>query len=125
LTISMGVAAAGPLTPGDSAAATCWFNQTVMAVTLWTKMRADYPASVAELTHISPNASDSFAPWPYRIDVRQERQGGPGIPDCVDAYGNKDGGNLSAPGRCGCYYSNFGLDTELSASNSTMRVRSS
>lgn len=94
----------------DGGPATCWFNDTVMSVTLWTRIRASYPPGVSSLP--APQvASASFAPWPYMVTVDEVQDGGAGVPDCRNGSGNSvGGGKLGAAGECGCYYANFDLD---------------
>jgi hypothetical protein len=94
----------------DGGPATCGFSDTIMSVTLWTRIRASYPPGVSSLP--APQvASASFAPWPYMATVDEVQHGGAGVPDCRNGSGNSvGGGKLGAAGECGCYYANFDLD---------------
>jgi hypothetical protein len=101
----------GPLVPGDTSTTTCMFNSTVMAVTLWSRMRADYPEGI-ESVNIPVNGTGrdgSFAPWPFRVEIRETQAGGAGVPDCRDPKGQVVGVNLGRDGECGCSYRNFEL----------------
>lgn len=108
---------AGALGVPGGATTTCWFNSTVTAVTLWTRIRAEFPPGI-EAAPLPTNetaaaaAADAFPPWPFRVEVRQTQQGGAaGVPDCRDPSGENVGGDqLGAAGECGCFYSNFGLN---------------
>lgn len=103
------VPAAGAFAPGgDTSAATCWFNSTVLSATLWTRVRADYPAGIAAAA-APVNASATFDPWPFAVDVAETQAAGGDVPDCRDWQGRAlgdvsvgDGG-----GECSCAYSNF------------------
>lgn len=107
----------GPLTPDNPSTTTCWFNSTVMSVTLWTRMRADYPAGIGgvQIPVNGTSPDGAFATWPLRAEIRQTQAGGAGVPDCRDPTGGDVGGDMGASGECGCYYSNF----ELGGGNGT------
>lgn len=113
----------GALAPDDPSTTTCWFNGTVMAVTLWTRMPADFPAGVAaaNVSVGGTGADGAFAAWPYRVEVTQTQQGGgAGVPDCIDAGGKAVGGaDLGADGECGCTYRNFELGGAAVGGNGT------
>ncbi|KAK3695291.1 hypothetical protein B0T22DRAFT_438302 [Podospora appendiculata] len=96
--------------------AVCWFNSTVVSATIWTRMRASYPASITGVP--SPtNASYTFAPWPFAVEVKQSQEAGEDVPDCRDASGRAvdsgggggGGGGGTGSGECACWYSNYGL----------------
>ncbi|KAI1267614.1 hypothetical protein F5Y18DRAFT_306923 [Xylariaceae sp. FL1019] len=106
-----------PVTGDDgSTAASCYFNDTVLSATIWTRKAGTYPmdldTSVDNMgngTHIS----EDFDPWPYAVEISQTAAAGAGVPDCRDAQGNPVGNfEIShAGGDCGCYYRNFDLGT--------------
>lgn len=100
-----------PLVAGRDTAATCYFNGTVMSATVWTRMRASYPATITDVP-APVNASTAFAPWPFAVEVAQVQQAGAGVPDCLDSRGVSVG-NFSVTGgsaaECGCWYSNTAL----------------
>lgn len=101
-------------------AATCRYNQTVVSVTLWTRIPASYPPGVSSLpTPLA--ASADFAPWPYMVAVDEIQEGGVGVPTCMDGDGKGiRGKKLGASGECGCHYANFGLDAP--GGNATSRA---
>jgi hypothetical protein len=114
----------GPLGT-DTAATTCWFNSTVMAVTLWTRMRADFPAGI-EGVGIPINgtgADGAYAAWPFRVQIRETQGSGADVPDCRHVDGGKVGGSAGGDGACGCFYGNFGLgwNGTVGAVNSTTK----
>jgi hypothetical protein len=90
-----------------------------MAVTLWTRIRAEFPAGIESVdVPVNGTGDDgAFATWPFRVEVTQTQEGREGVPDCRDPSEGKVGGDLAASGECGCFYSNFGLDT--AAANGT------
>jgi hypothetical protein len=97
------------LVPGQTSAATCYFNSTVLTATLWTRVRATYPANITSVA-APTNASASFAPWPFRADVVEVQKAGAGVPDCRDYQGRPLGDfETAGDGECGCWYSNYGL----------------
>jgi hypothetical protein len=102
---------------------TCWFNETVMSATIWTRMRADYPKNLTTVPD-PRNASNTFAPWPYRVEVRQVQQAGPGVPNCRDSNGRPFGNFAVAGdgGDCGCYYANFDLANMTSVGRRSKRI---
>ncbi|CAK7200952.1 hypothetical protein SEUCBS139899_003652 [Sporothrix eucalyptigena] len=114
------------LIAAQTSSATCYFNQTAFQATLWTKQRATFPPTIAAVS-APVNASSTFSPWPYAVEVAEVQQAAPAIPDCVDYYG-KSLGNFSVDASgggndavCGCWYSN----TVGGASNGTMTTSSS
>ncbi|KAB5549854.1 hypothetical protein GE09DRAFT_187189 [Coniochaeta sp. 2T2.1] len=113
----------GQLAPSSTTATTtCWFNSTVMAVTLWTRMRADFPAGIEGVNvPVGGTGSDGgFATWPFRVEVRQTQLGGEGVPDCRDPAGGKvGGGDLGGDGECGCFYRNYELGDGRSGNATT------
>lgn len=95
--------------------ATCWFNQTVTSVTLWTRKRASYyfpPGGASSPPPAPHQTAGGFAPWPYMVEIGEVQRGGPGVPDCRDDAGESVVGaeKLGAGGECGCFYANFGLE---------------
>ncbi|KAK3942163.1 hypothetical protein QBC46DRAFT_448055 [Diplogelasinospora grovesii] len=101
-----------------NAKVTCWFNSTVMSATIWTRMRASYPANITEVA-APVNATNVFAPWPFAVEIKQVQDASNGVPDCRDAAGRPVGGDLrpnattQAQGgtvtTCSCSYSNRNL----------------
>ncbi|KAH8899435.1 hypothetical protein GQ53DRAFT_310455 [Thozetella sp. PMI_491] len=99
--------------PGSAGAVSCWFNSTLVTATLWTHERATYPANITSLPE-PRNASTSFAPWPYRVELKQVQEPGPGVPDCRDGAGQPVGDFHIEPAAagdesCQCIYANYGL----------------
>ncbi|CAK7209598.1 hypothetical protein SBRCBS47491_000497 [Sporothrix bragantina] len=102
------------LIAAQTSSATCYFNQTAFSATLWTKQRATFPPTISGVT-APVNASSTFSPWPFAVQIAEVQQAAPAIPDCVDYHGNSLG-NFSAAigsdsssdnsGVCGCWYSN-------------------
>jgi hypothetical protein len=113
------VAASAPLEPGSNEAAFCWFNQTVMSVTLWTREPAEYPGGIGGLEVLRGEPeSNAFAPWPFAVEVRQVQKSEDGTLDCRTMGGRAVGGDLSSgrteeEGTCRCEYKNFGLSSLL------------
>jgi len=98
-----------PSAPLDSSngAATCYFNETIMSATIWTRVRASYPADIVDVA-APVNATNVFAPWPFAVEVKQVA-GGP--PECRDGEGRVVGGELKPAGEgaeCRCGYVNHG-----------------
>ncbi|KAK8061532.1 hypothetical protein PG994_007898 [Apiospora phragmitis] len=97
-------------------AATCYYNDTLVTGTIWTRRPAEFPANLT--TPVSNGgrtgkpitSSTTFDPWPYAVQVVQSTRD---APDCRDADGNRVGGDFSRPpdrsGECSCSYANFGL----------------
>ncbi len=119
-TMKKPVTTSAPLEVGNDKAAVCWFNQTVMSATIWTRIRASYPANITSV-EAPVNATNVFAPWPFKVEVNQG-QGGAGksnsAPDCRDSRGRPMGGDLrpdvnetsdGAGTDCSCRYANFEL----------------
>ncbi len=101
------VVPATAVVPGQTRTATCTFPSTTWAVTVWTRLRAAYPAGAAALP--TPTAaSDTFAPWPYRVEMAEVQAAQPGVPACVDSEGQSLG-DLSGRGQCGCWSYKYGL----------------
>ncbi|KAK3394432.1 hypothetical protein B0H63DRAFT_45573 [Podospora didyma] len=94
--------------PGSADEITCWFNSTLVSATIWTRARANYPANITQVPD-PVNATNVFAPWPYRVEVKQTRKGGP---DCRDKAGRPvkvGNGGSGGNGECACSYANDGL----------------
>ncbi|KAI1342807.1 hypothetical protein F5Y15DRAFT_269306 [Xylariaceae sp. FL0016] len=101
---------------GADRAATCYYNDTVMSATLWTRgARASFPSDLTSSVDGGDGeavASTDFAAWPYRVEISQTAAGGPGSgsPDCRDDGGNSVGSfEISGDEECGCWYMNYGL----------------
>lgn len=101
VTINKAVVPAGPLVPGQASASTCYFNETVMSATMWTRAGASYPAG-------GGGGSSTYQPWPYAVEVSQVQRAGAGVPDCRGPGGGSLGG-FGGGGECGCWYANVGL----------------
>ncbi|KAK1755104.1 hypothetical protein QBC47DRAFT_209340 [Echria macrotheca] len=86
--------------PLDSSenAATCRFRDTIMRVTIYTRMRAGYPKSIDNVP-APVNASNVFSPWPFAVDVIQESTS---VPECRDPGGAEVGGDLRPENSTGC-----------------------
>ncbi|KAK6820969.1 hypothetical protein PG987_015369 [Apiospora arundinis] len=82
----------------NNKAATCYYNDTMVTATIWTRRRAEFPANL------------TTPPWPYAVQVVQRTRD---TPDCRDVDGNRVGGDLVPPpdraGDCTCSYANFDL----------------
>ncbi|KAJ4418685.1 hypothetical protein N0V85_001336 [Neurospora sp. IMI 360204] len=124
------------------APAICWYNQTVVRGTIWTRMRASYPANISDVSTPLLNATNVFAPWPFAVELtleqtyeEDERGNGKKAPDCKDAEGKpvvfNDNVKVSVGARdmeavdvvdeadiCRCSYANYGLDTTTSSNSS-------
>jgi len=93
---------------GSNQVATCRYPVTSMHATIWTRIRASYPANISA-TAAPVNASNAFAPWPFAVEVTQETTD---VPQCRDAKGTTVGGDLRPKGMastCRCVYVNHGL----------------
>ncbi|KAK8043589.1 hypothetical protein PG993_006019 [Apiospora rasikravindrae] len=106
----------------DDRAATCYYNDTRVTGTIWTRRPAEFPANLT--TPVSNGggregaggkgkpmtSSTTFDPWPYAVRVVQSTRD---PPDCRDADGNRVGGDFGRPldraGECSCSYANFDL----------------
>lgn len=102
----------------DNRAATCYYNDTLVTGTIWTRRLAEYPANLT--TPVSNGggggkgkpitASTTFDPWPYAVQLVQSTRD---APDCRDTEGNRIGGDFGLPpgraGECSCSYANFDL----------------
>ncbi|KAK3496993.1 uncharacterized protein B0T23DRAFT_402197 [Neurospora hispaniola] len=81
------------------APAICWYNQTAVRGTIWTRMRASYPDKISDVLIPLMNATNVFAPWPFAVELTGK---GKKAPDCRDAegqpvvFGNND--NMKAVG---------------------------
>ncbi|KAK7962695.1 uncharacterized protein PG986_003520 [Apiospora aurea] len=122
-------AALGDNNDDDDRAATCYYHDTLVTGTIWTRRPAEFPANLTTLVsngggHGEGNgkpmtSSTTFEPWPYAVRVVQSTRD---APDCRDADGNRVGGDFGPPpdraGECSCSYANFDLESEdvLSAS---------
>lgn len=76
---------------GAADAAICWFNETVVSATIWTRLPASYAGNVGMNATNSTYARDNngFAPWPFAVQVEKTVVGkGDGILECKDAAGN-------------------------------------
>jgi len=121
---------------GAADAAICWFNETVVSATIWTRLPASYAGNVGMNATNSTYARDNngFAPWPFAVQVEKTVVGkGDGILECKDAAGNTIASQYrervrgeattvstttrkqeqhmrrEEEGRCECVYANFGL----------------
>jgi hypothetical protein len=109
-TLALPTVPAIDLVPGQHSAATCTFRTTVLSATLWTRTRADYPASIAAVPE-PKEASTNFAPWPFQVDIAEVQAPGAGVPECVDTRGATLGDfSRAGGGSCGCWYANFDLE---------------
>ena len=128
-------------TPTTAEPAICWYNQTVVRGTVWTRLRATYPSDISDVPTPLINATNTFAPWPFRVELtleqtyeEDERGNGKKAPDCRDAQGrpvvfngnNDNGMKVAGAARarardmqivdeadiCRCSYTNYGLDTK-------------
>ncbi|EAA34694.3 hypothetical protein GE21DRAFT_1462 [Neurospora crassa] len=128
------------------APAICWYNQTAVRGTIWTRMRASYPAKISDVSTPLINATNVFAPWPFAVELTfeqtyEEDESGKGkkAPDCRDAegkpvvFGNND--NMKAVGErgmniadeadiCRCSYANYGLDSITSIKSGKLQGQS-
>ncbi|KAJ9161490.1 hypothetical protein NKR19_g2210 [Coniochaeta hoffmannii] len=75
----------GALGPSDPSTTTCWFNSTVVAVTLWTRIKADYPDGIGGVSvPLNGTAGDgAFATWPYRVEFERDSDGNRGVYESV------------------------------------------
>ncbi|CCC11666.1 hypothetical protein SMACR_04648 [Sordaria macrospora] len=130
-------------TPAEPAI--CWYNQTVVRGTIWTRMSASYPANITDVPTPLINATNVFAPWPFAVELTLEqtyeedgRGNGKKAPDCRDAAGNpvvfRNNDNMKVAAAavrardmsvvdeadiCRCSYTNYGLDTIASSNSSS------
>jgi len=94
----------------------CYFNDTVLTATIWTRRRAEYPANLTTSVDNLGNGTHTsvdYDIWPYAVEVSQVVRVGASVPDCRDADGNPVG-NFEVPqpsNECGCWYRNFDLDS--------------
>ncbi|KAK4229763.1 hypothetical protein QBC38DRAFT_453008 [Podospora fimiseda] len=109
--------------------ATCRFNSTVLSATIWTRIRASYPANITNVV-VYPNGTvgnnnndrnELWTPWPFAVEVWErtttEPGGGGDEGECTDSNGkvavpfveNKNGTTTEKKGECGCEYKNFDL----------------
>jgi hypothetical protein len=109
------VVPSSPLNSSTNAAATCYFNHTVVSATLWTRKPAEYPRNLTSSVSSGGNgthASTNFDNWPYAVQLAQVAGSGTGTPDCRDLSGRPVGSYelpVGTSGDCSCSYSNFGL----------------
>jgi hypothetical protein len=107
-----------PLVTNSAATAVCWYNSTVMTATLWTRQRATYPANITSVP-APVNATNTFEPWPYAVDIREVQDAGPGVPDCRSLAGQPIGNfevqSASNADICSCSYANFQLAANSSS----------
>ncbi|KAI1331343.1 hypothetical protein F5Y16DRAFT_265495 [Xylariaceae sp. FL0255] len=95
----------------------CYFNDTVLSATIYTRMNASWPAGIAGSTPVNnadngTNVSTDFDAWPYAVELSQVAAAGSSVPDCRDGEGNPVDGGFEISqggGDCGCYYQNYGL----------------
>ncbi|KAI0141629.1 hypothetical protein GGR57DRAFT_403173 [Xylariaceae sp. FL1272] len=106
-----------PVTGDDGSTATsCYFNDTILSATIWTRKAGTYPMDLDTDVDNMGNGthfSEDFDPWPYAVQISQTAPAGVGVPDCRDSQGNEVG-NFEIPqsaGDCGCFYRNFDLAT--------------
>ncbi|KAI3324491.1 hypothetical protein HD806DRAFT_47392 [Xylariaceae sp. AK1471] len=102
---------------GSGKATKCFFNDTVLSATIWTRKSAEYPTNLTTSVDNKGNGthtSENFDPWPYAVEVSQVAGAGAGVPDCRDADGNQVGDfeipRAAGGGDCGCWYRNFDLN---------------
>ncbi|KAK8132449.1 hypothetical protein PG999_000622 [Apiospora kogelbergensis] len=101
---------------GDNEAATCYYNNTLVTGTIWTRRPATFPANITTPVSSGGNgsavtSSATFEPWPYAVQVVQSTRD---APDCRDVDGNRVGAAFHPPqgraGDCTCSYANFDLE---------------
>jgi len=102
-----------------SGSVTCYYNNTIMGATIYTRRAASYPVGLSSSVHnaagseSSSSSSTTFEPWPYAVDVRQIATAGTGVPDCRDSQGNPVGefavAANSDSSACSCTYQNYDL----------------
>ncbi|KAI0126581.1 hypothetical protein BJ170DRAFT_684168 [Xylariales sp. AK1849] len=113
-TMNLAVVPDAPLDASNTAA-TCYFNDTVMGATIWTRKPAEFPQNLGSSVSSAANGtqtSSDFDNWPYAVQVSQVAASGGNVPDCRNTSGGSVGSfGLSAgmSGDCSCDYTNFGL----------------
>lgn len=84
-------------------AATCYFGDTTLQGSLYTKMAKTYPGSGEE-------EKGGYQPWPFAVKIEQVASAGAGVPECEDVEGTNLGdfsvGDTSQS--CDCLYMNTG-----------------
>ncbi|KAH7027614.1 uncharacterized protein B0I36DRAFT_351127 [Microdochium trichocladiopsis] len=113
----------GGTASGSAGTVTCYYNNTIMGATIYTRRAATYPVGLSSPVHnnaasgsgsstsTSSTSSTTFDPWPYAVDVRQIATAGQGVPDCRDSQGNPVGNLtvLDSSAACSCTYQNYDL----------------
>lgn len=112
---------------GKKVVATCWYNSTVLSATIWTRVRAGYPANITAVkvpingtTAGGGNGTAAWAQWPFAVEVT-EKTGKGDRGECKDSSGavvvplfrdgTRGGEAPQERAECGCWYKNFELDT--------------
>ncbi|KAK3382348.1 hypothetical protein B0T24DRAFT_8606 [Lasiosphaeria ovina] len=123
-----GTAATATVVSGGESGVECWFNDTVLSATIWTRVRASYPPGIDAVPDWV-NATYRYAPWPYAVEVTQTARG---PPDCRRADGSAvsavlsdndddDSGSGTTTSQdsatCACVYTNHDLPSNASASS--------
>ncbi|KAL8924288.1 MAG: hypothetical protein Q9208_004069 [Pyrenodesmia sp. 3 TL-2023] len=96
----------------------CFFNDTNLEGTLYTKKAPTYlssrPADATAVDGSSMESSDDFKPWPYAVDIRQTIGGDANVPECFRIQANRKGDRITdgitprpASSVCSCEYKNF------------------
>ncbi len=96
----------------------CFFNDTNLEGTLYTKKAPTYLSSSlagkATVNSSNVESSDDFGPWPYAVDIRQSISGDQNVPQCFRIQANKKGDRITdgitpqpAESVCSCEYKNF------------------
>jgi len=88
----------------SNVAATCYFNSTTFAASLYTRMAMSFGSNST-----SNSTGNAFAPWPYAASMEQVATSGSTVPECYDAQGNLIGNfTVESSGRqCNCLYMNY------------------
>lgn len=107
--LDLGITPSAALDDANTAA-TCWFNNTRMGATIWTRKRAEFPVNMTSSVNAT-NPSSEYDNWPFAVQVQQRTGEGVGIPSCVDSSRRPLGDFAATSGAegCGCSYSNFKL----------------
>lgn len=93
----------------DGASTDCFYNGTMFSAVLYTKKKKTYPAQ----NTTSSSAPGAYPPWPYAVEVQQQANGGPGVPDCYEMVNGNTAeyvpiGNEPDSQTCQCVYQNYG-----------------
>lgn len=92
----------------------CFFNDTNLEGSLYTKKAPNY-LQASPVDPLDTASRDDFTPWPYAVDIRQTIGGGETVPECFRLQANQRGDRITDgftpqpdSSICSCEYRNFG-----------------